>query len=138
MGGAHGLGAASGVGTPVGALKDLILECVVPHANLRKIDEERLAEDPEEYARVNAVGDVAIVDAIEEALADGGGSGSGVTARNAALEFVQALVTTVGPAVSPGAEPRRRSTRRIPRRIPRRMAKTAMARHRRPRPGSPP
>ncbi|ACO67875.1 predicted protein [Micromonas commoda] len=99
------LASVSGVGSPVGALKDLILECVVPHANLRKIDEERLAEDPEEYARVNAVGDVAIVDVIEEALADGGGSGSGVTARNAALEFVQALVTTVGPAVSPGAEP---------------------------------
>ena len=110
---------------------------MVPHANLRARDEERLAEDPEEYARVNAVGDVAIVDAIEEALADGGGSGSGVTARNAALEFVQALVTTVGPA-GDGAEPRLRSTRRIPRRIPRRMAKTARARHRRPRPGSPP
>ena len=81
---------------------------MVPHANLRARDEERLAEDPEEYARVNAVGDVAIVDAIEEALADGGGSGSGVTARNAALEFVQALVTTVGPAArrrrAPGEE----------------------------------
>ena len=87
----------------VSALKDLILRCVVPHANLRARDEDRLAEDPEEYARVNAVGDAAIADAIEEALADGGGS-SGVTARGAALEFAQALVTTKGPA-GDGAEP---------------------------------
>jgi len=89
----------------VSALKDIILECVVPHANLSARDEDRLTEDPEEYARVNAVGDVAIADAIEEALAgDGGGSSCGITARGAALEFAQALVETEGPAGN-GAEP---------------------------------
>ena len=78
------------------ALRRMIVTCVVPHAALTDRDEERLVEDPEEYARLNAVGDAATSDAIEEALADDGGS-CGATARAAALDFAAALVAAKGP-----------------------------------------
>jgi hypothetical protein len=61
-------------------------------------------EDPEEYARLNAVGDAATSDAIEEALADDGGS-CGSTARAAALDFAAALVAAKGPVDPPDHHP---------------------------------
>jgi hypothetical protein len=62
---------------------------------LTEADREMLTEDPEEYARQNAVGEAATADAIEEAL-DSAGSG-GKTARRAALDFVAALVAAPTP-----------------------------------------
>ena len=86
------------------ALRRMIVTCVVPHAALTDRDEERLVEDPEEYARLNAVGDAATSDAIEEALADDGGS-CGITARGAALDFAAALVAAKGPVDPPDHHP---------------------------------
>ena len=91
-------GAAMDATDATRALVELIESCVKPHVCLTDADEASLREDPEEYARVNAVGEAAVGDAIEDALAAGGGGGGGAaTARAAALDFVRSLVTTVAP-----------------------------------------
>lgn len=67
-----------------------VRDCVLPHVSLTAEDREGLFNDPEEYARANACGEARCDgDSMEECL-DGGDAG-GVTARNAALDFLEHL-----------------------------------------------
>ena len=73
--------AAKGGGPAVAALTVLVRECVMPHVCLTEADRETLTEDPEEYARQNAVGEAAADGAVEEALDASAGSGGGARRR---------------------------------------------------------